>query len=187
MRFIINSIWIGENKKSYPIRKLNQIALIFSGRIFITVDDNREMLPKRCHDNNLITAFGVFTPYFSGRLLFPLFSEIIICLILPLFQAILVLPQRCFSLSYSLYHHSCCKICCNYSKRIIPGGLYLVLSKRKARQLSRAFAIQAVMNNPSTSRVISEILSINSSSISLLSLSLFSCSRTSVSRSYTAL
>ena len=92
-----------------------------------------------------------------------------------------------FSLSYSLYHHSCCKICCNYSKRIIPGGLYLVLSKRKARQLSRAFAIQAVKYSTSTSRVISEILSINSSSISLLSLSLFSCSRTSVSRSYTAL
>lgn len=73
------------------------------------------------------------------------------------------------------------------SKRIIPSGLHLVLSKRKARQLSRAFTIQAVMYSPSTSRVINEILSINSSSISLPSLSLFNCSRTSVSRSYTAL
>ena len=45
---------------------LNQIALIFSDRIFITAADNREMLPNRCHDNGLITAFGVFTPYFSG-------------------------------------------------------------------------------------------------------------------------
>lgn len=92
-----------------------------------------------------------------------------------------------FLLCYFLYHHSCCKICCNYSKRIIPSGLYLVLTKRKARQLSRAFAIQAVMYSSSTSRVISEILSINSLSISLPSLSLFNCSRTSVSRSYTAL
>lgn len=73
------------------------------------------------------------------------------------------------------------------AERIISGGLHLVLSKRKARQLSRAFAIRAVMYSPSTSRVISEILSINSSSISLPSLSLFNCSRTSVSRSYTAL
>ena len=46
---------------------LNQIALIFSDRIFITAADNREMLPNRCHDNGLITAFGVFTPYYSGR------------------------------------------------------------------------------------------------------------------------
>lgn len=60
MRFIINSIWIGENKKSYPIRKLNQIALIFSDRIFITVADNREMLPKRCHDNGFWRVYALF-------------------------------------------------------------------------------------------------------------------------------
>ena len=33
-------------KKSYPILKLNQIALIFSERLFVTVADDREMLPN---------------------------------------------------------------------------------------------------------------------------------------------
>lgn len=54
---------------------MNQIALIFSDNIFITVADDRELLPNRCHDNDLITTFGVFTPYFSGCLLFPLNSS----------------------------------------------------------------------------------------------------------------
>ena len=63
MRFIINSIWIGENKKSYPIRKLNQIALIFSDNYFITVADNREMLPNRCHSATVNGKTHVFTPF----------------------------------------------------------------------------------------------------------------------------
>ena len=67
------SLSVYKYKRSYPIRKLNQIALIFSDRIFITVADDRELLPNRCHDNSLITVFGVSTPFlrsfFSGTLL----------------------------------------------------------------------------------------------------------------------
>ena len=62
------------NEKELSDSNLNQIALIFLDNNYITVADYREMLPNRCHDNRLITAFGVFTPYFLGRLLFPLNS-----------------------------------------------------------------------------------------------------------------
>ena len=36
-------------KKELSDSNTNQIALIFSDIIYITVADNREMLPKRCH------------------------------------------------------------------------------------------------------------------------------------------
>ena len=59
-------------QKELSDSNLNQIALIFSDKYCFTVADDREMLPNRCHDNGLITAFGLFTPCFSGCLLFPL-------------------------------------------------------------------------------------------------------------------
>ena len=61
-----------DKQKELSDSNTNQIALIFSDNYYYTVADDREMLSNRCHDNSLITAFGVFTPYFSGRLLFPL-------------------------------------------------------------------------------------------------------------------
>ena len=51
---------------------MNQTALIFSYRIFITVADNREMLPNRCHSATANGKTHVFTPSPKGRLLFPL-------------------------------------------------------------------------------------------------------------------
>ena len=53
---------------------MNQIALIFSERIFITVADNREMLPNRCHSAcPHIKKHGI-TPFLRSYLLFPLNS-----------------------------------------------------------------------------------------------------------------
>ena len=45
----INELKLISNKKELSDSNLNQIALIFSDIIYITVADNREMLPKRCH------------------------------------------------------------------------------------------------------------------------------------------
>jgi len=59
-------------QKELSDSKTNQIALIFSDNYYITVADNRlsfarqELLPDCCHDNGLITAYGVLTPYFRG-------------------------------------------------------------------------------------------------------------------------
>ena len=75
MRFIINSIWIGENKKSYPILKLNQIALIFSDNIYITVTDKREMLPNRCHSAQPHLEKHGITPFQQLLALFPLLKS----------------------------------------------------------------------------------------------------------------
>lgn len=55
---------LGYIEKELSDSKMNQIALYSY--------NNTRMLPNRCHDNRLITDLGVFTPYFSGRLLFPL-------------------------------------------------------------------------------------------------------------------
>ena len=51
---------------------MNQIALIFSDNYYITVADNREMLPNRCHSATVNEKTHVFTPFQKGCLLFPL-------------------------------------------------------------------------------------------------------------------
>mgnify|MGYP003212342472 CR=1 FL=1 len=53
--------------------------------------NNEKMLPNRCHEWIQGLKSPVFTDFFEPMKSFPLFSEIIICPILPLFQAILVL------------------------------------------------------------------------------------------------
>ena len=54
---------------------MNQIALIFSDRIFITVADNRELLPNRCHFATQIAEDSVVKPFVWGLLLFPLVTS----------------------------------------------------------------------------------------------------------------
>ena len=53
----------------------NQIALIFSDRIFITVADNREMLPNRCHSAYPhLKKYGI-KPFQETFALFPLLKS----------------------------------------------------------------------------------------------------------------
>ena len=54
---------------------MNQIALIFSDNYYITVADNREMLPNRCHSATVNEKTHVFTPFQKGCLLFPLLKS----------------------------------------------------------------------------------------------------------------
>ena len=59
---------------------MNQIALIFSDIIYITVADDRlsfarqEMLPNRCHSANLYHEKYGITPFEQAFVLFPLNS-----------------------------------------------------------------------------------------------------------------
>jgi hypothetical protein len=51
---------------------MNQIAFIFSDRNLITVADNREMLPNRCHSAQPhLEKYGI-TPFQQAFVLFPL-------------------------------------------------------------------------------------------------------------------
>ena len=77
------------------------------------------MLPNRCHDNGLITAFGVFTPYFSGSFVrgqpllsffgAKLLSSLIFLCVLssPVFVSVLLLKSFLKStfLIFSFYDH----------------------------------------------------------------------------------
>lgn len=51
---------------------MNQIALIFSDNIYITVADNREMLPNRCHSAQPQLEKHGITPFQQTFALFPL-------------------------------------------------------------------------------------------------------------------
>lgn len=51
---------------------MNQIALIFSDNYYITVADNREMLPNRCHSAQPHLEKHGITPFQQAFALFPL-------------------------------------------------------------------------------------------------------------------
>lgn len=90
------------------------------------------LLPNRCHDTGMILAFGVFMPYFSGIILFPLhrfrpklnkFVWEICVVVSQLYILLCIIMPTDAKLSFS-YRHD------NKSQRLIeeyvPGGLLLI-------------------------------------------------------------